>query len=295
MGWNDVKKNSQKGDFLKLKNGQKVNLHILTDEPVTSYQIYDNDLRQGANVPEGYKLPEPLRPRVQHSFVVYNLDEKIVQILSVSQTTAEKFAAVFEAYENTFQKCDIQLKRDGDGLDTEYHPTAVPLKYTPDMTEGYALPDLNRVFGVSDEETIQAVIPGALAQAEKEKKERDAKKAKKEGKKAETTAAAKATTPTPAPAQQHTTQAPASDDLGEITESKPEPQFAPVGVVKDFRDAASRVCPKCQKEREFKEGTVKAIDAKSGKPWGRVKVIRCAPCNTMEVAEKLPDPTPVAA
>lgn len=306
MSWNDVKKHSQKGDFLKLRSGEKARIHVLDDEPHTSYEIYCDDLRQGAKVPEGYKLPEPLNASVKHSVVVYNLDRKEVQILTLSQTTAEKFEAINESYKNNggFTGIDVEISRKGDGFDTEYFPVVVPMQFRPEMLENAAVPDLSRVFAVSDEELIQSVIPGALRKAEQQKAERDQKKAKKSGEKsakahANGTSAKAAPAPAPAPAP---AQPPASEDLDlpmedgkKPAEPEGKPKFTTVRVVKDLRTDEAKKCPGCGKAREIKEGNVKSADESTGLPWGRVKVAVCRPCNKMEVSEKLPELEAAAA
>lgn len=299
MGWKDVKKHGQKSDFLALKDGEKVKLRVLSAEPLTNYQIYSEDLQEGANVTEDYPLPDPLKARVQHIFVVFNLGTKQVQILKTSTTTAEKFLANYEAYNDSFDH-DILFSRKGAGFnDTEYSAVVIPTEFTPDMLGDTPLPDLEKIFAISEDAQIARVIPGALKKAkiehEKKQEEKAAKKAAKDKKAGIATppAAAKpapAPAPTPAPAA-----AEASLDSLEETPKAEAPKFSPVRVIHDLRTEEDKNCPKCKKARTIKEGNIKAIDVEHKLPWGRVKVAVCTPCNGMTVIEKLTDPTPVAA
>jgi hypothetical protein len=311
MGIKDIKKNSQKGDFLTLTDGQKVKLRILNEEPLANYSIFSNDVNQGANLPEDYPLPEPLRARLQHIFVVYNLESKALQILKTSQTTAEKLLATYEAYHDTWD-FDFQFSRKGAGFnDTEYFAVVIPTEFDPAVRDNIKMPDLEKVFALSDDAQIARVLPGALKNAIEAKEKRDAEKAAKQAAKdkkagippapdkapAKAPAKAVAKAPEPAAPTPAAPETPAAEELS-LDEEKPpveESKFSPVRVIQDLRTDEDKKCPICKGPREVKQGNVKANDPDHNKPWGQVKVAVCAKCNKMKVVEKLPDPVPVAA
>lgn len=294
MAWNHVKKYKYGGnsDFLELQDGQKALIHFLDDEPATHFQIYDRDTNKKANVPEDYPVPDGIRKRVRHAFRVYNLDEKKIQLLVVSNETAEKLHEVLETYKGSFASIDINFSRKGAKFnDTEYHPTPLPTAFDPAMVEGVQMPDPDRIFADSDETAIQEAIE-AVQKA-------NAKNPPKENKKgaAKTTAAKasapKAEAPKEAP-KEETKAAPATGDL-DLPAAEPESEFAPVQVLRDPRTPADKKCGKCGSDRTIREGKSKIKDPKTGKPWGNVKALVCAPCNQMEVIEKLPELAKAAA
>jgi len=280
--WEKVGKYSGGGsDFIKLKNGEKIRVHILSSEPRVVFQVYDHVGRKNANIPEGFKLPDGVSLRVQHAFVVYNMTAAKVQVLAMSDTTCEKLKEVYESYGGSLDKVDIDYKRRGENLETEYDCVPVPTAFDKSVVEGVDMPDLDRIYKPSNDETIEATIQAILASSSVKEK-----LAKKEAK-----AAKKEAAPAPAPAT------PAADEM-ELTMQPTEPAkptTTRVGVRKDVRTDADKACPTCKAVREVREGTVKTNDPETGLPWGKVKALVCKPCNKLDVVEKLPDPVAVPA
>ena len=92
-------------------------------------------------------------------------------------------------------------------------------------------------------------------------------------------------------------KSPASQgELNMAVETKPAPAAVrpvsattTVRVIKEVRTEADFACPACGEKRTLREGTVKAADPETGKPWGKVKALICVKCNKLDPLEKLPD------
>lgn len=308
MGIRDIRKNSNSGDFLSLKDGQKVKLRIVGEEPHANYSIFSNDVNAGANLPEGYELPEPLMARLQHVFTVYNLESNTIQILKTSQATAEKFLAAYEAYHDSWD-FDFVFSRKGSGLDTEYTAVVIPTEFKTELLADKKLPDLDKVFAISDEADVARVLPGALKNAIAEKEKRDAAKAAKKAAK-DATAAGKsapakvADKPKAAAAPEKPAPAPAAQteaSLDSMVEDPPaKPKFTHKRVIVDLRTAEEKACPACKAkghtvERVIKEGNMKTVDPETNLPWGRCKAAICNTCKGLTILEKVEELPAVAA
>lgn len=106
------KPSSGGGDFLKLKDGDRVKMRIATDPAISVYKQGD-------------------RPR--YSWVVWNRDDKKAQIYSAGISVFKQIAALVEDWGEPTE-FDIRISRSGSGLqDTEY--IVSPVKTSEDLTD----------------------------------------------------------------------------------------------------------------------------------------------------------------
>jgi len=100
------------GDFLKLKDGDKVKMRIASEPAISVYKEGD-------------------RPR--YAWVVYNRDANKVQVYSAGVSVFKQIAALVEDW-GMPTEFDIRIGRTGSGInDTEYIVT--PVKESKDLTE----------------------------------------------------------------------------------------------------------------------------------------------------------------
>ncbi|MFA5936709.1 MAG: hypothetical protein WC822_02410 [Candidatus Paceibacterota bacterium] len=158
MGWNEVGKGGGSGDYLKLEPGQKVKVHILSDEPFSFAQVYNSDIKRGVRVPDDFKR-DGVKPRFQHAVVVWSMDDAAIRVWIMSNTTGKKLKNIFDSI-GALSEVDIILARVGSGLDTEYSVVNVPTKFDPSVIEGVELPVLEELLAPESEETIDKVLAG---------------------------------------------------------------------------------------------------------------------------------------
>jgi hypothetical protein len=160
MGWNDVGR-SGGTDFLKLDPGAKVKVHILSEEPHSTWGIFNQAIQRGARVSEGFSQPG-VDTKIKHAFVIWNLDAGQVQVWEVSNTTAAGIKNIHEQYGGSLADVDLMVTRVGSGLKTKYPIVPVPTKFDASCIEGVELPDLAALLKEDDEETINSIIAGIV-------------------------------------------------------------------------------------------------------------------------------------
>ena len=100
------------GDYLKLKDGDKVKMRIASEPAISVYKAGD-------------------RPR--YSWVVHNRDEDKAQVYTAGVSVFKQIAALTEDW-GLPTDFDIRVSRSGSGMnDTEYIVT--PVKISDDLTE----------------------------------------------------------------------------------------------------------------------------------------------------------------
>lgn len=110
--YNQHRPSSSGGDYLKLKDGDKVKLRIASEPAISVYKEGD-------------------RPR--YSWVVYNREEEKPQIYTAGISVYSQIADLVEEWGSP-ETFDIIVKRTGSGLqDTSYSVT--PVKTSKDLTD----------------------------------------------------------------------------------------------------------------------------------------------------------------
>lgn len=163
MGWNDVTEGGG-GDYLKLKAGEKVRVHVLLadgEEPFTHFSIYNKEIKKGARVAEDYVPTGALKKRKQHAVNVFDLNASVVKVWVMSNTTAMELKNLFEQ-NGSLEGHDLIIKRTGTELETKYsvQPAMDGCQYDPSFIEGVTLPDLPTILAVESDERIAAVEAG---------------------------------------------------------------------------------------------------------------------------------------
>lgn len=101
------------GDYLKLRDGDKIKLRIVSEPAISVYREGD-------------------KPR--YSWVVWNRDEKKAQVYTAGISVYRQIADLTEEWGNP-QDFDITIKRTGSGMqDTEY--SVVPVKTSASLSDG---------------------------------------------------------------------------------------------------------------------------------------------------------------
>ena len=110
--YKDHKPASGGGDYLKLKDGDKVKLRIASEPAISVYKAGD-------------------RPR--YSWIVWNREAKLPQVYSAGVSVYGQIADLSEEWGDP-QSFDITIKRTGSGMqDTSYSVT--PVKDSVDLTK----------------------------------------------------------------------------------------------------------------------------------------------------------------
>lgn len=165
MGWNDVGMNAGGADFLKIEPGQSVLVHVLSDEPVSFFQYYNQDVQRGLVVPPGFK-DSSIKLRAQHAVLVWSFKDEAVKIWAMGNRLATQVKGIMDTYDGSLSTVDINLKRNGTGKDTTYIPTPKPTTFDQALIDGVELPVLEEVFAPGSEEDIENLKNGIVPQRE---------------------------------------------------------------------------------------------------------------------------------
>lgn len=158
MGWNSIGEGGGGDDFLKIEPGSKVVMHVLSEEPFSFWQIYNEQAKRSAVVPDDF----PGKKSRRHAFLVWLMQEKQVKVWIVSNTTGKAIRNIYEGYGNSLGTVDLQVSRIGKGLDTEYGVVPLPTKFKEEWLADLQIPVLEEMQSLfaADEETINKIAGG---------------------------------------------------------------------------------------------------------------------------------------
>lgn len=159
MGWDQVAAGGGGGGkWLRFANdGDSAVVHILTEDPKSYFQVYNNAIKKGAVVSEEFKGKKGMK----HAFEVLDMADWELKILSVSSATGAGLKNIFDNYGGTFGEVDIKITRKGTGLKTTYLTLPLKLKFTDAMLEGKERIDLETEEGLQpNDEAGTAVLAG---------------------------------------------------------------------------------------------------------------------------------------
>lgn len=164
MGWQEVGLSAGGQDYIKVKAGQKVKVHVLSAEPYTFFQHFFNTIQRSAVCP-GDGCPacaandKDMRKRTQHSFVVAD-EEGNVKVWNMGNETAEKVKNIYDTYESSLDSVDLVVNRTGTGKDTSYGVTPVAAKIDVSSVDMEALPNLEEIHAPASAEDIEKMMAG---------------------------------------------------------------------------------------------------------------------------------------
>ncbi len=157
MGWDDVKPGGAGGNFLKIAAGQKVLLHVFSEEPYSFKQAFFNDVQRGAILDdETVKLVDKKLVRAQHALWVRDFSDNSDKVWMMSNATAEQVKNIFETY-GTLAEIDLVVARMGSGLQTKYQIVPKQTKFQDDVP---ALEDLSLVLVAETAENVERLLRG---------------------------------------------------------------------------------------------------------------------------------------
>jgi hypothetical protein len=159
MGWNDVGMSAGGKDIMKWKPQEKVVLHVISEEPKSFYQFFNQTIQRGVVLPDGFKDPE-IKARAQHAFVVWSYRDEAPKIWILGNRVAAQLKGIFDSYDGTLDGIDLTVTRNGDGKETTYILVPKPSKFDQAKLEGVELPDLEVSFAANTEEEIENLKNG---------------------------------------------------------------------------------------------------------------------------------------
>lgn len=161
MGWKDVGMNSGGRDFLKITDGERVKLHVISEEPHSFFSFFNQDLQRGVTLPAGFKDSE-IKPRAQHALLVWSYRDEGVKIWVMGNKLAGQLDGIRESYGGSLAEIDIVVTRKGSSKATVYIPVPKPTEFSAELIEGVELPDLEERLKPNTEEEIESFKAGVL-------------------------------------------------------------------------------------------------------------------------------------
>ena len=133
MSWDSIKE-SKKSDFLKVKDGQKVRLHILDEKPEHKVSHYVNEKYLTCDGAACHHCNEGVDKRESWKLSVYNFDEKRVQTLEQGKSVFGQIDEIRDTYKGEIKGLDFVISRKGSGpKDTKYKVIPVPTEFKAEM------------------------------------------------------------------------------------------------------------------------------------------------------------------
>jgi len=164
LSWNDVGTGGG-GAFLKLSDGQKVKLHVLSDEPYSFRQVFNRAIQKSAIVGEDF-AQAGVQVKMQHAFAVYLVDTKEVKVWICGNQVAGEIKNIYDNY-GGLNDVDLIVTRKGTELKTKYPIVPVPVKVAVDASE-LEIPNLEEMFPLSEDAVVEEVCGEADAMPEPE-------------------------------------------------------------------------------------------------------------------------------
>jgi len=161
--WSDIGNSNERSAIVKISAGEKVILHVLSEEPYSFRQHYFQAVNRGA-ICAGSACPACQNGhsvRKQHAFVVYDLTAGEVKIWVMGNTVAEQLKAIYDEYGHSLADVDLSVKRVGTGKSTKYIIMPMKTKYSNEADD-VELPNLSEIFKPSSPEKINNYMNGIL-------------------------------------------------------------------------------------------------------------------------------------
>jgi hypothetical protein len=134
MSWDSIKASLSDGDFVKIKAGESVLIHILGGEPEMKTEHFVNKKPQKCTGKDCHLCNEGVDQRVSWSISVFNLTAKRQEILNQGRSVFKQIMEIRETYGGDLKGVDLKIKRDGSGpMDTKYTVIPVPTAFKPEM------------------------------------------------------------------------------------------------------------------------------------------------------------------
>lgn len=159
MGWEDVGQGGG-GDFLKIEPGSKVRLHVLSEEPHSYWQYFNDKIQRGVVVPDGYDAGNE-KLRRQHALAIFNMDAKEAKVWLMGNRVAGEIKNIFDNYQG-LSTIDLIVSRTGTGKSTKYAVVPVPTKFQDSWLEGLTIPEPTEIKALqpAEDDVIQALMAG---------------------------------------------------------------------------------------------------------------------------------------
>lgn len=133
MSWESIKE-SKKGEFVKIKGGEKVRLHILDEKPEKKLSHYVNEKYVPCESPDCAMCHEGKTKRESWKISVYNMDQKLVQTLEQGKMVFGQIDEIRDTYKGDLKTIDLVISRTGSGpTDTKYKVIPVPTEFKKEM------------------------------------------------------------------------------------------------------------------------------------------------------------------
>lgn len=177
-GWDNKKDGGQdRADAVKLKDGDKKRLHVLSDVPNNFRKVYHSVLKKTIILPDDH--PRVSAESTRYVFAVYDFADGVVKPWYVSGKDKDQLKGYADGYGGSFKACDIQVERKGSKFeDTKYTITAWPTQFTEDLLQGQKMIDLDELTKPSPEAEIKTLLATKDPEAEEKQAKRLAEPAK---------------------------------------------------------------------------------------------------------------------
>jgi hypothetical protein len=162
MGMKDIGTiGSGSQDFVKLKSGESVRLHVIDSDFYSFGQVYPEGSKRGFNVRPGQQVPGQA-VREQHAVRAYDFATKSVKVWAFGAKVAKDIQKAHQEWGGSFDKFDIKLSREGSSQnDTRYFVIAVPTEFKDSLMEGVEIPDLDEALPFAKPDELAALSKGA--------------------------------------------------------------------------------------------------------------------------------------